>query len=260
MTLPHISSASLLRAALPAALALTMSIQASAEGMADDVRLKARMGYSIGGTAPVDLPASIRKLNSYTLQPNISIGLDATKPITGRWGVTVGLRFENKGMHEDAQVKNYHEEIVRGGESLEGRFTGNVTTKVTMWMLTLPLQANWKASPRLGLRVGPYFSVLTHGTFRGYAHDGYLRVGDPTGAKIELGSDPSTRGDYDFSEHLRPLQWGVALGADWDAGSRIGLYADINWGMSGIHKSSFKTIEQSLYSIYGTVGITYTIR
>lgn len=237
-----------------------LMLSASAEGFIDDVSLKARIGYSIGGTAPVDLPASIRKLNSYTLQPNFSFGIDATKPIKGRWGITFGVKYENKGMNEDAQVKDYHEAIVRGGESLEGRFTGSVTTMVREWMVTVPLQVSWKASERLDLRVGPYLSVLTNRSFSGYAHDGYLRVGDPTGPKVELGNDQSTRGNYNFSEYMRRVQWGMDLGADWYIGHRIGLYADISWGLSGIHRSDFKTIEQSLYPIFGTFGITYKIR
>lgn len=240
--------------------ALYTPLGSSAAGFAADLRLKARIGYAIGGTAPVDLPASIRGLNSYVFQPNVSFGVDATQPLSGRWGVTFGVRYENKGMHTDARVKNYREAIVRGGESLEGRFTGDVTTQVSQWMVTLPLQANWRASQSLSLRIGPYLSIVTNQSFTGHAHNGYLRVGDPTGPKVELGNDPATRGNYNFTEHLRPLQWGVGMGADWQVGARLGLYADLNWGMSGVMKSSFKTIEQTLYPIYGTLGITYSIK
>jgi hypothetical protein len=170
---------------LTAALGL-VALGTSAGNLAGDLRVKGRLGYNIGGTAPIGLPASIRGLNSYTMQPNLSLGLDAVKPLQGRWGVLLGLRFEGKGMKEDAQVKNYHEEIVRGGEKLEGRFTGDVTTHVRQWMLTLPLQATWAATPQLD-----------------------LRVGDPTGTKVILGDDAGTRGNYDFPDDMRPLQWGV---------------------------------------------------
>ncbi len=240
--------------------ALFLALGASAEGFMSDLSINGRIGYAIGGTAPVDLPASIRKLNKYVLQPNFSVGVDATKPISGRWGVTFGVKYENKGMNEDAQVKNYHEAIVRGGEMLDGRFTGDVTTQVRQWMVTLPLQANWRASRSLNLRIGPYLSILTSKSFTGYAHNGYLRVGNPTGPKVELGDDQSTRGNYNFTEHMRPLQWGVGMGADWYSGHRVGLYADISWGMSGVMRSSFKTIEQSLYPIFGTLGVTYNLR
>ena len=36
---------------------------------------QARVAYNIGGTAPIGLPATIRTLHSYTLQPNFSLGI-----------------------------------------------------------------------------------------------------------------------------------------------------------------------------------------
>ena len=40
---------------------------------------QARVAYNIGGTAPIGLPATIRTLHSYTLQPNFSLGIDALR-------------------------------------------------------------------------------------------------------------------------------------------------------------------------------------
>lgn len=44
---------------------------------------QARVAYNIGGTAPIGLPATIRTLHSYTLQPNFSLGIDAYHPLSG---------------------------------------------------------------------------------------------------------------------------------------------------------------------------------
>ena len=238
----------------------TLSLTGIAEGFADDITVKARLGYNLGGTAPVGLPASIRGINNYRLQTNPSLGLDAVKPVGNGWGVLLGIRFENKGMDEDARVKNYYEEIVRGGESLAGRFTGDVTTIVREWMFTVPLQASWDATKNLSLRFGPYVSVLTSKSFTGYAHSGYLRVGDPTGPMVTLGNSYETRGNYDFSDDMRHLQWGLDIGADYTLRNNWGIYADICWGLSAVHHSYFKTIEQTLYPIFGTFGFTYTFK
>ncbi|MBR1804356.1 MAG: PorT family protein, partial [Muribaculaceae bacterium] len=162
-------------------------------------------------------------------------------------------------MKEDAQVKNYHMEITQGGQTLAGMFTGNVTTKVAQWMLTVPAQAVWRIN-KVNLKFGPYFSLVLGQEFSGWAHQGYLRVDDPTGAKVELGEAENERGNYDFTEHLRRAQFGMTLGADWALGNRLGLYADLNWGMTAAFHSDFHTIEQSLYPIYGQLGITYRIR
>ena len=61
-----------------------------------DYRYYVHIGYNIGGTAPVGLPASIRTLHSYTLQPNFVLGVDAHHSISGKWGFLGGLHFENK--------------------------------------------------------------------------------------------------------------------------------------------------------------------
>ena len=127
--------------ALALALLPALAVNTQAQGLMDNIELKMHLGYNIGGTAPVGMPASIRRLNSYTLQPNLVLGVEADKALDDHWGLTLGLQIENKGMKEDARVKNYHEEVVRGGEKLAGMFTGDVTTEVTEWMLTIPLHA-----------------------------------------------------------------------------------------------------------------------
>ena len=114
-----------------------------------------RVGYNVGGNMPLGMPEEIRALNSYTPQLNPVVGGDALLPINDRWAGYIGLRFENKAMSEDAKVKNYHMEISKGGQTLAGMFTGDVTTKTCEWMLTLPIQAvlHWN---KVDLRLGPY--------------------------------------------------------------------------------------------------------
>ena len=225
----------------------------------DDVQFGGRLGYALGGTAPLGMPATIRSLNSFSPGASISFGFDAYKPIQGRWGAMMGVHLENKAMRTDANTKNYRMEITRGGETLSGVFTGKVVTKVRQWMFTVPVQAVYDLSSRVSLKAGPYVSIVASKEFSGYAYDGYLRVGDPTGVKVELGSEPGQRGDYDFSDDMRKLQYGIVIGADVRITKRFGVYADLEWGLSSIHKSYFKTIEQRLYPIYGVVGITYSI-
>jgi hypothetical protein len=243
-------------------LALTFPLFASAQGQGfwNDVTLSSKLGLNIGGTAPIGLPSSIRKLNSYTLQSNPAIGINAEKPIDKRWGVLVGLYYENKGMKEDANVKNYHMAIVRGGEELEGQYTGDVTTEVNEWMLTVPVEMAFHLGNKVRLHAGPYLSWLVLKQFEGYAHNGYLRVGDPTGAKVEMGDDPSTSGSYDFSKEMRHWQWGVDVGADWQTWKHLGFFFELKWGLSGIHHSNFHTIEQTLYPIFGSAGVSYKLR
>lgn len=227
----------------------------------NDIKCDARLGYSIGGNAPLPMPATIRSLNSYKLQPNISFGADIYKPLRGgKWGVMFGIQFENKGMHIDADVKNYNMEMTRESQSIEGWFTGKVDTQVKQGMFTFRLQGVYNVSPKVRLRLGPYLSYLTQRKFEGYAYHGYLRSGDPTGTKVEIGDDEATRGQYDFSNHMKKTQLGINLGADWLFVKRVGAYAELSWGITGTFEKEFKTIEQKLYPIYGTLGVYYVIR
>ncbi len=238
-----------------ATIALTAMAQTT---LLNDMSFYWRIGYAVGGNAPLPMPATIRSLNKYVLQPNMSIGVDAHRRIGNHWGILAGIRFENKGMHTDADVKNYHMEIKQGGESLAGYFRGRVDTRVTQWMFTVPLQATFRVN-KVNFKLGPYVSILTAKKFSGYAYDGYLRVDDYTGAKIDLGHNDGERGDYDFSDDMRDMQCGIDLGADWQFSNHFGLYADLQWGISGTFKKDFKTIEQTMRPIYGIVGISYRI-
>lgn len=236
------------------------SVQAWSESFSDNLQVYARAGYGIGGTSPIGMPASIRSLEEYTLKANINIGADVHFALPKHWGVMTGLHFENKGMKTDARVKNYHMEMRKGEESLAGMFTGNVLTNVDQWMFTVPVQGTYDVSKKVRVKLGPYVSYLVSKKFSGYAYNGYLRQDDPTGPKVELGSDESSQGTYDFSDDMRKWQFGIDAGLDWYFSHRLGAYAGITWGLTGVFKDSFKTIEQTLYPIYGNIGIIYQIK
>ena len=127
-------------------------------------------------------------------------------------------------------------------------------------MLTLPVMGTYRLGSRLMIKFGPYVSMLLSKDFSGYASDGYLRVGNPTGPKVEIGDTPGTRGTYDFKDEMRRMQYGLVAGADITIFKRWGAYADISWGLTGVHNSGFKTIEQTLYPIYGTIGVVYKLK
>lgn len=227
----------------------------------------ARIGYNLGGTAPIGMPASIRTMHSYKLCPNFTLGFDAFHPFNDKWGMMFGLHFENKGMDVDAGVKGYHMKMVRGGEQLEGVFTGNVVTKVDQSLATIPLQATYDLNDRVRVKLGPYFSYVTSKKFEGWAYDGYLRrqeeghpQGDPTGQKVELGHNEGERGEYDFSDDMRNWQLGIAVGADWYVTKRWGASVGLTWGLSEVFKKDFTVIEQSMYPIYGTIGVIYQLK
>lgn len=40
----------------------------------------------------------------------------------------------------------------------------------------------------------------------------------------------------------------------------LGVSADLNWGLTGIFPGDFKTVEQTLYPVYGTIGVFYRLK
>lgn len=239
---------------------LLFASRVQAYNLVDSLQFRIRAGYSIGATTPIPLPETIRSIDGYRLTPSFMVGFDAMLPLRGKWGVALGLHFENKGMEGDVTTKAYHMELVKGDSRIEGLFTGHVKQKVTQWMLTIPLQATLQLGRKVTLKGGPYMSVLLSSDFSGIASDGYLRQGDPTGAKILMGSKEDEWASYDFSDEMRRMQFGIGIGADWQVYRRLGVSADLNWGLTGIFPGDFKTVEQSLYPIYGTIGIFYRLK
>lgn len=239
------------------AAAALMSVPGFASGnIPGDMTFKLRAAYNLGGMAPLDMPAAIRSIDSYNLTASLLLGVDAGWNFGSGWGIQSGLHFENKGMEAEISTKGYHMQMVQGTNSLEGFFTGHVHQYVAAVMLTMPIQATYKLGCAT-IKAGPYVSVLLNRNFRGLAFDGYLRQGNPTGPKIIIGNKEGEWATYDFSDEVRRFQCGLNAGADFDLSRGFGISADLNWGLTGLLKSSFTVVEQALYPIYATIGVFY---
>ncbi|MDR0895861.1 MAG: PorT family protein [Prevotellaceae bacterium] len=219
-----------------------------------------KAGFNIGGTAPLPIPQEIRRIESFSPGMAIAIEGNATKwfATSRHWGISIGLRLENKNMTTQAIVKNYGMKLINAdsGSYLEGLWTGGVKTKVKGSYLTVPVLANYKISQRWKILVGPYLSYLLEGDFSGHVYEGHLRTPDPTGARVDFsGTSIAT---YDFSSDLRRLLWGVQLGGEWQAFRHLSVHADLTWGLNDIFQSDFQTIAFAMYPIYLNLGFGYS--
>lgn len=240
------------------AAAQTDSIDRSGfKGFFKSLDYEVNAGVNIGGASPLPLPAEIRKIDSFDPNLNLQIGVQATKwiDVKDKWGVGVGVRFENRGMETRATVKNYGMSIIQNGGILSGRWTGKVQTKYQTQQLIVPVTAVWKAHRRLRVNLGPYVAFAFKNNFNGYVYEGYLREGDPTGQKVEFMGDAEA--PYDFGSELRSFQWGMQAGVSWTAYKHLLVNANLDWGLNDIFKSSFKTVTFNLYPIYLNVGFGY---
>lgn len=245
-----------LSVALLLVITTTMGVSAT---VLDSLSYDVRLGYALGGTVPTHVDNKIRHLNSFNPGFNFTIAAEASYPLAERWSLHSGLRFELGSMDVDSRVKNYDIEVVRGEESLSGIFNGNVRIKTAQRRITLPIQAAYSLNDKWSLRGGFFMAWLTNRRFWGWAYDGYLREGTPVGPKIEMGSEPGDRGDFDFDANMRHMQWGLDVGADWQIHRRWGAFAELTYGLSGLFKSDFHSVE-TLRPLYGTLGIIYRIK
>jgi len=216
--------------------------------------IKLSAGFNVGGTSPLPLPREIRSIEGYSPLLNISVeGAVQKRFDDSRWGMMLGLRFDQKGMETDAKVKNYHIEMTADdGGFMEGAWTGNVKTKVRNTYLTIPVLATYSLGSRWQLSAGPYFSYRIEGEFSGEACDGYLRHHDPTGEKAYV-----THASYDFSDDLRRFQWGLQAGGEFKAYKHLLVNANLQWGLNGIFPADFQAVTFDLYPIYANIGFSY---
>ena len=158
-----------------ALLAMQWQCRTMAGNIGDDLGLKLRFGYNLGGTAPLGMPASIRSLDKFCLTPSFMAGGDAWMPIKNNFGVMAGLRVENKALNAEITTKMYHMEVKKGDSMLDGMYTGRVRQRSREWMITIPVEATYSIGEKVLLKAGPYMSVLLDKSFEGYVYDGYLR-------------------------------------------------------------------------------------
>ena len=70
----------------------------TAQTSLEQLQVKVRMGYSIGGTTPLGMPASIRSIESFKLTPNFMFGADVMYPLSEKFGLQAALHYEIKDM------------------------------------------------------------------------------------------------------------------------------------------------------------------
>jgi hypothetical protein len=215
----------------------------------------ARVGFTIGGTAPLPMPREIRKINSYKLDGFSMLGIDAYRLFNDRWGLLSGVRLSYEGMKTKADVKNYHITITQNSDRLTGNYTGTDENNVRTLSLKVPIEVLYRVSPRWALRGGPYLQINLSRKFDGTVYNGYLREGNPTGQKVDI--DASNPATYDFHHDMRRVLYGFEAGADWKASRLVSCFAQLDWGADGIFKSDFETIRFNMYPIYLTLGVAF---
>lgn len=223
-------------------------------------QVRLNLGYAVGGTTPLPLPAEIRSINRFMPYGGGNLGVDATRMFGNykkRVGISGGLHGFVHGMKTGAEVKGYYMGLRMGNDAMEGYFTGVDETNVRLMGLTMPVKLVWRANHRWTIEAGPYLQLFLKKEFEGRVYDGYLRKDTPTGEKVDISG--GAEANYDFSSDMRPANYGVEMTFDWKATRHVSLYGTVDWGMNGIFNHDFKTVAFKMYSVYANIGVAYSI-
>ena len=235
-----------------------------------------KMGYSIGGYSPLPIPREIRKIQKFSPQGGISVGIEGYKMFNRRWGLKIGVTLANQGFSTKAEVKNYYTKMKLEGDEQQGWFTGTNETSINNWTLTIPVLATFRMSPRWHVSLGPYLQVFLSKNFEatvyGFKDDpdrvSGLRIDEgygPTGEYIDFRpswDEEKKKWDYseaysDLSKDMVTCTAGIELLFDWKITKHIGAFGKLDWGFTSIFPGDYDTVRFKMFPIFGTIGGAY---
>ncbi|MDR3366080.1 MAG: PorT family protein [Prevotellaceae bacterium] len=219
-----------------------------------DFDFKIKAGANIGGTAPMGIPAQVREIKSFNPLVSLGIEADVVRWLNAQWGVSSGVRFENKGMTSVARVKEYALRLRTQEGEMSGLFTGEVETKVKNGYLNIPLAVHYRLPAALSVRLGGYYAYLLDPSFTGAAYAGHFRQGKPGFESNMEMTEPSR---YDFSSELSKHDFGLLGGVEWNAFRHLLVSFDLSWGLHTIFVKNFTGISFPMYNVYANVSFGY---
>ncbi|MGN6439287.1 MAG: porin family protein [Agriterribacter sp.] len=211
-------------------------------------------GFNFGALAPVSLPNTIRKIESFSPSFSPSLGYEVVYALNERWGIGAGLKLEYKGMNTKDSVAYFHTIISMDDAAFEGDFTGTNTTRVQNGYITLPVHVVYAPGGKWRYKAGLYVARLIDAGFSGNVSDGYIRKGDSMGEKVAI--DVAA---FNFADTERSFDWGVQGGAERKVWKKLAVNANMNWGLRPVFPSSFKGIGFNMYNLFLTVGAAWEL-
>lgn len=212
-------------------------------------------GFNFGGTAPVGLPNTIRKINSYRPEFSPSLGYELSYRATVKWGASIAVKLDYKGMATKDEVQYFPTIITTSdGGRFEGDFTGKNQTTVRNAYVSFPISTVYTPGNRWRFNLGGYVAWLFSSNFYGTVSDGYIRNGGSLGEKVNI-----TSATFDFGTEVRSFDAGLQGGAAYRVGKKLSINGNLNWGLRPVFPEDFKGMDFPLYNIYLTLGVTYKI-
>jgi hypothetical protein len=225
------------------------------DGKAQVWEYKINVGFNIGGSSPLSLPAEIRAIEKFSPEafaPHLAV--EATRWLNDTWGITAQIALDNKGFTVRDRVKSLYTEIEidDNPDPQSGNFTGKNTSKVRNSYLTVPIMASYRKSEQWLTQMGIYFAYLYSPHFSGSAFDGSIRRGSPIGEKIDV-----PHASFDFSKEQTRIDYGLIVAEEWKFHKNFAIRGQLNWGLHSLFPADFTGMPFKMYNIYGTFGVSY---
>ncbi|UYQ95688.1 PorT family protein [Chitinophaga horti] len=205
--------------------------------------------YNVGGLSPIPLPATIRKIHSYSPGFSPGLGYELQYKVASHWSLAAGVRLDVKAMRIKDSVQYFHTLIKVDSSEFEGNFSGTNFTDCRNVYLTLPITMIYHLGDNWRFKGGAYLSWLIHPYFQGDVSNGYIRKGNSLGEKVNIQS-----ATFDFSTEQRTFDMGLQVGAQRQLGKYWFVKADLQWGLRRVFPSSFRGMDFAMYNVFGSVG------
>ena len=162
-------------------------------------------------------------------------------------------------MRTEARVKAYEVKSGASWQHPRRLFLGHQPHTRFSTRFALPLQAEWQPLSRWTFSTGPVVEWYFDRSFTGSVTDGYIRVDQPTGRKVEFGSSPKEAPTYDFSNDMARWGFGWQVGADWQVSGRWSLFLQARYVFTNIFRPGFTTVSMKLHPTFVTTGVAYRV-
>lgn len=212
-------------------------------------------GFNLGATAPTSMAKEIRSIDAWWPQFTPQLGYNAIYHLDEKFGIGSGIVLDYKGMGGKITAKYIHTRVQYENDILEGYFVGKNETRIKTAHVTIPVFATYSFNEKWRIRVGGYASYAFSTSFKGDVYDGYLRVDDPTGKKIEFEGD--NKATFDFSSDIRDFDFGILAGGEMKVNQKFNIFGNLSWGLRPIFSKEKRVMDFNMYNIYFTLGLAY---
>ncbi len=219
-------------------------------------QITASAKFLIGASSPIPPPTQVKAVYTWFPKLNPSLGVTVTRKLEGRfkdWGIYGGVNCNFRGMEATTKIEDLSIKMGDKDNPIRGQFFGDNLSKIHNGYLAFPFGISYKIPQKtFSVQAGLYLAVLLQGRFE-TTIDGKMKSKNTTNPiEIDLL-------ELNFSDHLRPIDFGMNLNFIVFPWERVGFIAGLDFGFTPIVRKEFDAIPFKLHNVYASIGISYRL-